>query len=80
MKKNIIQMMTRSSASGARDRITDCGKEARNNTLQTPSKTTSLNRNSPVKFQAIGSVDRLHLTTPEVMKKKDHAMAKEAQR
>ena len=31
--------------------------------------------NSPVKFQAIGSVDQLHLTTPGVVKKNDHVMA-----
>ena len=59
-----------------RDWITDCGKEARNKTAQTQSKTISLNRNSPVKFQAIGSVDKLHLTTPGVVKKNDHVIAK----
>ena len=59
-----------------RDRTTDCGKEARNNTAQTHSKTMSLNMNSPVKFQAIGSVDKLHFTTPGVVKKKDHVIAK----
>jgi hypothetical protein len=32
--------------------------------------------NSPVKFQAIGSVDKLHFTTPGVVKKKDHVIAK----
>ena len=47
-----------------------------NNTAQTPSKTISLNRNSPVRFQAIGSVDKLHLTTPGVVKKNDHVIAK----
>src|SRR5262249_14689933 len=31
---------------------------------------------SPVKFQAIGSVDRLHFTTPGVVKKNDHVIAK----
>ena len=31
--------------------------------------------NSPVRFQAIGSVDQLHLTTPGVVKKNDHVMA-----
>src|SRR5262249_27208551 len=55
---------------------TDCGKEARNNTPQTQSKTISLNKNSPVRFQAIGSVDKLHLTTPGVVKKNDHVIAK----
>ena len=58
------------------DRITDRGKEARNNTTQTQSKTISLNMNSPVRFQAIGSVDKLHLTTPGVVKKNDHVMEK----
>src|SRR5258705_645863 len=58
------------------DWTTDCGKEARNNTAQTQSKTISLNRTSPVKFQAIGSVDKLHLTTPGVVKKNDHVIAK----
>src|ERR1700688_323116 len=56
--------------------MTDCGRDARNNTTQTHSKTMSLNRNSPVKFQAIGSVDKLHLTTPGVVKKNDHVTAK----
>src|SRR5580692_7505048 len=56
--------------------MADCGRDARNNTAQTHSKTTSLNRNSPVKFQAIGSVDKLHLTTPGVVKKNDHVVAK----
>ena len=55
--------------------MTVCGKEAMNNTAQTPSKTISLNRNSPVRFQAIGSVDMLHLTTPGVVKKNDHVIA-----
>src|SRR5258707_6245524 len=54
----------------------DCGRDARNNTAQTHSKTMSLNMNSPVKFQAIGSVDKLHFTTPGVVKKKDHVIAK----
>jgi hypothetical protein len=36
----------------------------------------SLNMNSPVKFQAIGLVDKLHLTTSGVVKKNDHVMAK----
>ena len=59
-----------------RDCTTDCGKEARNNTAQTQSRTMSLNRNSPVRFQAIGSVDKLHLTTPGVVKKNDQVIAK----
>src|ERR1044072_7926599 len=58
-----------------RDRTTDCGKEARNNTTQTQSRTMSLKMNSPARFQAIGSVDPLHLTTPGVVKKKDHVIA-----
>src|ERR1700733_1316610 len=36
----------------------------------------SLNMNSPFRFQAIGSVDTLHLTTPGVVKKNDHVIAK----
>ena len=32
-------------------------------------------KNSPVRFQAIGSVDTLHLTTPGVEKKNDHVIA-----
>jgi len=36
----------------------------------------SLYKNSPVRFQAIGSVDTLHLTTPGVEKKNDHVIAK----
>src|SRR5258708_28077939 len=63
-------------AGAERDRTTDCGKEARNNTTQTQSRTMSLKMNSPVKFQAIGSVDKLHFTTPGVVKKKDHVIAK----
>src|SRR6202000_2311213 len=59
-----------------RNGTTDCGKEARNNTTQTQSKTISLKRNSPVRFQAIGSVERLHFTTPGVVKKKDQVIAK----
>ena len=33
-------------------------------------------KNSPVRFHAIGSVDKLHLTTPGVEKKNDHVIAK----
>jgi hypothetical protein len=51
------------------------GSDARNNTIQTQRKTTSLNKNSPVRFHAIGSVDMLHLTTPGVEKKNDHVIA-----
>src|SRR5712672_652446 len=54
----------------------DRGRDARNNTAQTHSKTMSLNMNSPVKFQAIGSVDKLHLTTPGGVKNNDHVVAK----
>src|ERR1700733_6772652 len=56
--------------------MTDCGKDARNNTAQTHNRTMSLKMNSPVKFQAIGSLDKLHLTTPGVVKKNDHVTAK----
>src|SRR3569623_2959935 len=55
--------------------ITDFGSEAESNTTQTLSKTKSLNKNSPVKFQAIGSEDRLHFSTPVVVKKKDQVIA-----
>src|ERR1700741_2129401 len=51
------------------------GSDARNNTIQTQRKTTSLNKNSPVRFHAIGSVDTLHLTTPGVEKENDHVIA-----
>jgi len=53
----------------------DWGREARNSTMQTLSKTISLNMNSPARFQAIGSVDKLHLTTPGVVKKNDQVIA-----
>jgi hypothetical protein len=52
------------------------GKEAKSNTRQTQSNTISLYRNSPVRFQATGSIDTLHFTTPGVVKKKDQVMAK----
>jgi hypothetical protein len=51
------------------------GSDARNNTIQTQRRTTSLYKNSPVRFHAIGSVDRLHLTTPGVEKKNDQVIA-----
>jgi hypothetical protein len=51
------------------------GREAKNNTIQTLRRTTSLYKNSPVRFHAIGSVDMLHLTTPGVEKKNDHVIA-----
>src|SRR5712672_214374 len=50
--------------------------DARNNTTQTHNRTMSLKMNSPVKFQAMGSVDRLHFTTPGVVKKNDQVMKK----
>src|SRR3954464_5557083 len=59
-----------------RSRTTDRGSEARNNTAPTHSRTMSLNRNSPVRFHAIGSDERLHLTTPGVVKKNDQVIAK----
>src|SRR6516225_434720 len=51
------------------------GSDARNNTIQTQRRTTSLYKNSSVRFHAIGSVERLHLTTPGVVKKNDHVIA-----
>ena len=51
------------------------GSDAKNNTIQTQRRTTSLYKNSPVRFHAIGSVDTLHLTTPGVEKKNDHVIA-----
>src|ERR1700754_3672181 len=51
------------------------GSDAKNNTIHTQRRTTSLNKNSPVRFHAIGSVDTLHLTTPGVEKKNDHVIA-----
>ena len=51
-------------------------REEQHNTAQTDSKTMSLNMNSPVKFQAIGLVDKLHLTTSGVVKKNDQVMTK----
>src|SRR6201995_1922454 len=69
-------MIRRKTFYEERDRTTDCGRDARNNTAQTQSRTISLKMNSPVRFQAIGSVDKLHLTTPGVVKKNDHVMAK----
>jgi hypothetical protein len=51
------------------------GRDAKNNTRQTQRRTTSLYKNSPVRFHAIGSVDTLHLTTPGVEKKNDHVIA-----
>src|SRR6202041_1321786 len=49
-------------------------REARKSTAQTQRRTTSLNRNSPVRFQAIGSVEKLHFTTPGVVKKNDQVI------
>ncbi|SIO67474.1 hypothetical protein SAMN05443247_11756 [Bradyrhizobium erythrophlei] len=39
--------------------MADRGKEASSRPAQTQSKTIPLNMNSPVRFQAIGSVDKL---------------------
>lgn len=36
----------------------------------------SLNKNSPAKFHAMGSVEMLHLTTPGVVKKNDQVTMK----
>jgi hypothetical protein len=55
--------------------MTFFGSEAKNNTIQTHRRTTSLYKNSPARFHAIGSVDTLHLTTPGVEKKNDHVIA-----
>src|SRR5262245_2891736 len=56
--------------------INDFGREAKNKTTQTQRSTMSLYRNSPARFHAIGSVEKLHLTTPGVEKKNDHVMRK----
>src|SRR5262245_62777171 len=58
-----------------RSGMTFFGSDAKNNTIQTQRRTTSLYKNSPVRFHAIGSVDMLHLTTPGVEKKNDHVIA-----
>src|ERR1700733_11002512 len=50
------------------------GRDAKNKTIHTQRSAMSLNRNSPVRFQAIGSVERLHLTTPGVVKKNDQVI------
>jgi hypothetical protein len=55
--------------------MTFFGNDAKNSTMQTQRRTISLNKNSPVRFHAIGSVDRLHLTTPGVEKKNDQVIA-----
>src|SRR5262245_3539507 len=59
----------------ARGPIPALGNEARSSTTHTHSSTISLNRNSPARFQAIGSVEMLHFTTPGVVKKKDQVIA-----
>src|SRR5260370_33482625 len=51
------------------------GSDDKNNTNQTQRSTSSLYKNSPVRFHAMGSVDTLHLTTPGVEKKNDHVIA-----
>src|SRR5262245_42287909 len=58
-----------------RSGMTFFGSDAKNSTIQTHRRTTSLKRNSPVRFHAIGSVDTLHFTTPGVEKKNDHVIA-----
>ncbi len=52
------------------------GSDVKNKMIQTQSSTISLYKNSPVRFQAIGSVDMLHLTAPGVEKKNDQVIAK----
>ena len=52
------------------------GRDAKNKTTQTQRSTMSLYRNSPVRLHAMGSVDKLHLTAPGVVKKNDHVMIK----
>jgi hypothetical protein len=59
-----------------RSGTTPFGSDAKNKTTQTQRRTMSLYRNSPVRFHAIGSVDKLHFTTPGVEKKNDHVIAK----
>src|ERR1700732_586657 len=59
-----------------RNGTTFFGSDAKNKTKQTQRRTTSLYKNSPVRFHAIGSVERLHFTTPGVEKKNDHVIAK----
>ena len=70
-----IRFVITSECQFERSGTTFFGSDARNNTIQTQRKTTSLNKNSPVRFHAIGSVDTLHLTTPGVEKKNDHVIA-----
>src|SRR5690349_553487 len=59
----------------SRSGTTFFGSDAKNKTTQTQRSTTSLYRNSPMRFHAMGSVERLHLTTPGVEKKNDHVIA-----
>jgi len=70
-----IRFVIASGCQFERSGTTFFGSDARNNTIQTQRRTTSLNKNSPVRFHAIGSVDTLHLTTPGVEKKNDHVIA-----
>src|SRR5580700_2594610 len=65
----------RSRLQSDRSGTTFFGSDVKNNTIQTQRRTISLYKNSPVRFHAIGSVDRLHLTTPGVEKKNDHVIA-----
>src|SRR5262249_52222566 len=67
--------LTGSTRQFNRSGTTFLGSDAKNNTIQTQRRTTSLYKNSPVRFHAIGSVDTLHLTTPGVVKKNDHVIA-----
>src|SRR5262245_47736185 len=67
--------LVRSRYQSDRSGTTFFGSDAKNDTIQTQRRTTSLYKNSPVRFHAIGSVDMLHLTTPGVEKKNDHVIA-----
>lgn len=69
IKRDAAKIIWTSFAShGNRSGTNFLGRDARNNTTHTQSRTISLNRNSPVRFHAIGSVETLHFTTPGVEK------------
>ena len=70
-----IRFVIASGCQFERSGTTFFGSDAKNNTTQTQRRTTSLYKNSPLRFHAIGSVDMLHLTTPGVEKKNDHVIA-----
>ena len=70
-----IRFVIASGCQFERSGTTFFGSDVRNNTIQTPRRTRSLNKNSPARFHAIGSADRLHLTTPGVDNKNDHVIA-----